>query len=197
MVLSKLSLTNSIQIYEPGLPLASVGMFIEDHHITLKRNRTKIHHTKRGHERITEFYRYTDDIGLTSKRTCAVVGNGGILLDSGCGPEIDAHDFVVRNNLAKIKEYVADVGSKTNLMTINAQGLRDTVKSLLKNGTDQKSVDDFVKCRFLNDSVLWFIKGIAGEGGENVRTLYSILHDHNMPLRIAYSPEQILPLARS
>ena len=197
MVLSKLSLTNSIQIYKPGLPLLSFGMFIEDNHISLKRNRTKVYHTKQGRDRITKFYRYTDDIGITSQRTCAVVGNGGILSDSGCGPEIDAHDFVVRNNLAKIKEYVADVGSKTNLMTINAQGLRDTVKSLLKNGTDQRSVDDFEKFRFLNDSVLWFIKGIAGQGGENVRTLYSILQDHNMPLRIAYSPEQILPLARS
>ncbi|NWH69256.1 SIA4B sialyltransferase, partial [Piaya cayana] len=46
-------------------------------------------------------------------RTCAVVGNSGRLNGSGHGLRIDAHDWVLRMNRAKITGFEMDVGMRT------------------------------------------------------------------------------------
>ncbi|XP_027758605.1 CMP-N-acetylneuraminate-beta-galactosamide-alpha-2,3-sialyltransferase 2-like [Empidonax traillii] len=46
-------------------------------------------------------------------RTCAVVGNSGLLKGSSHGKLIDAHDWVLRMNRAKIAGFELDVGTRT------------------------------------------------------------------------------------
>ncbi|CAO2145616.1 unnamed protein product [Urochloa humidicola] len=57
--------------------------------------------------------------------TCAVVGNSGILLGSGRGAHIDAHDFIIRlNNAPAGGAFARDVGSRTSLTLAHSTVLR-------------------------------------------------------------------------
>ncbi|XP_078695076.1 alpha-N-acetylneuraminide alpha-2,8-sialyltransferase-like isoform X1 [Branchiostoma floridae x Branchiostoma belcheri] len=73
---------------------------------------------------------------------CSVVGNSGLLKNSNCGKEIDAADFVFRCNMAPIDgHHIAEVGSKTNLITANPTIIRDKYK----NFRNQTLKENFVK----------------------------------------------------
>ncbi|XP_057716743.1 alpha-2,8-sialyltransferase 8E isoform X1 [Corythoichthys intestinalis] len=63
--------------------------------------------------------------------TCAVVGNGGILMDSDCGKTIDSAEFVMRCNLPPLNdEYGQHVGVRTDLVTANPSILKEKYESL-------------------------------------------------------------------
>jgi casein kinase II subunit alpha len=60
-------------------------------------------------------------VGTRAYRTCAVVGNSGILLGARLAVEIDAHDAVMRVNWPPLTSaYRADVGHKTTHMFVGA-----------------------------------------------------------------------------
>ncbi|XP_053575538.1 alpha-2,8-sialyltransferase 8E-like [Bombina bombina] len=74
-------------------------------------------------------------------KKCAVVGNGGILLNSCCGSEIDQADYVFRFNLPPMN-YSYDVGTKTDLVTSNPSIL---TKRFSKLNERRKPFSDMVK----------------------------------------------------
>ncbi|XP_006824351.1 CMP-N-acetylneuraminate-poly-alpha-2,8-sialyltransferase-like [Saccoglossus kowalevskii] len=67
---------------------------------------------------------------IPRQKTCAVVGNSGILLNSSCGDEINSNDFVIRCNIPEIEGFSRDVGNKTNVTNINLTRVKDIHKAM-------------------------------------------------------------------
>ena len=59
--------------------------------------------------------RYIDDCSNYKGKSCIVIGNGGSVIESTKGDEIDKFDLVVRNNLARHEGFEKYVGSRTDV----------------------------------------------------------------------------------
>ncbi|XP_072310746.1 alpha-2,8-sialyltransferase 8E isoform X4 [Eucyclogobius newberryi] len=81
------------------------------------------------------FKMFPDDMPYSKSqyKKCAVIGNGGIIKNTKCGREIDSADFVFRCNIPPINDkYSADVGTKTDLVTINPSIITERFQKLEK-----------------------------------------------------------------
>ncbi|XP_057693373.1 alpha-2,8-sialyltransferase 8B isoform X1 [Corythoichthys intestinalis] len=126
-------------------------------------------------------------------RRCAIVGNSGILLNSSCGPQIDSHDFVIRCNLAPVEEYSADVGHRTNLVTMNPSVVQRAFRDL----ADGESRRSFVRrLQSLNGSVLWIPAFMAKGGEERVEWALRLILQHTADVRTAFPSLRLLHAVR-
>lgn len=78
---------------------------------------------------LDDFFKYLPmhDYGASSTpqhKTCALVGNSGILLDSKMGQAIDRHEAVMRINYPPTRGFEDDVGSKTTYDFSNRENAR-------------------------------------------------------------------------
>ncbi|KAL2650980.1 hypothetical protein R1flu_019108 [Riccia fluitans] len=69
-----------------------------------------------------------EEDGYRRYRSCAVVGNSGILLNSSYGDQIDSHEMVIRLNNAKVFGFEKHVGTKTGLAFSNSNILRQCAR---------------------------------------------------------------------
>ncbi|KAM4677001.1 alpha-2,8-sialyltransferase 8B isoform 2-T2 [Discoglossus pictus] len=126
-------------------------------------------------------------------KTCAIVGNSGILLNSGCGKEIDSHDFVIRCNLAPVEEYAQDVGLKTNLVTMNPSVVQRAFEDLVNDTWKEKFLQ---RLKSLNESILWIPAFMAKGGEERVEWVNDLIIKHQINVHTAYPSLRLLHAVR-
>uniref|UniRef100_A0A2K5R2A0 ST8 alpha-N-acetyl-neuraminide alpha-2,8-sialyltransferase 2 n=1 Tax=Cebus imitator TaxID=2715852 RepID=A0A2K5R2A0_CEBIM len=125
--------------------------------------------------------------------TCAIVGNSGVLLNSGCGQEIDAHSFVIRCNLAPVQEYARDVGLKTDLVTMNPSVIQRAFEDLVNATWREKLLQ---RLHSLNGSILWIPAFMARGGKERVEWVNELILKHHVNVRTAYPSLRLLHAVR-
>ncbi|KAG8516297.1 Alpha-2,8-sialyltransferase 8B [Galemys pyrenaicus] len=125
--------------------------------------------------------------------TCAIVGNSGVLLNSGCGREIDTHSFVIRCNLAPVQEYARDVGLKTDLVTMNPSVIQRAFEDLVNATWREKLLQ---RLHSLNGSILWIPAFMARGGKERVEWVNALILKHRVNVRTAYPSLRLLHAVR-
>ncbi|XP_047427733.1 alpha-2,8-sialyltransferase 8F [Mugil cephalus] len=141
------------------------------------------------------FSTFTKDHPSSNKtwKTCAVVGNGGILTNSSCGKRIDSAEFVMRCNLPPLQNgYEEHVGVKTNLVTANPSIMLDKYGGLM--GRRRAFVEGL---RTYGNSMLLLPAFSYGHNTPvSLRALYTV-EDFNSPIRpMFFNPEYLGNLAR-
>ncbi|XP_019628764.1 PREDICTED: alpha-2,8-sialyltransferase 8B-like [Branchiostoma belcheri] len=129
-------------------------------------------------------------------RTCAVVGSGGILTESGCGAEIDAHEFVIRPNLPPLRRYHRDAGSRTNLTIVNGRRLMKisrALETLLRGKPWVTAMPHLDLNLFESPGMIFSYSFIFTEKRRNeMRVVDTVLKMHNKPTITAFTSTSFL-----
>ncbi|KAK6492774.1 CMP-N-acetylneuraminate-poly-alpha-2,8-sialyltransferase [Huso huso] len=126
-------------------------------------------------------------------KTCAVVGNSGILLDSGCGNEIDSHDFVIRCNLAPLSEFAEDVGMSSDFITMNPSVIQRAYGGFKNESDREKFVQ---RLAMLNGSVLWIPAFMVKGGEKHVEWVNELILKNKLKVRTAYPSLRLVHAVR-
>ncbi|KAL7988877.1 hypothetical protein Chor_007796 [Crotalus horridus] len=152
-------------------------------------------------------------------KACSVVGNSGILLDSGCGKEIDNHEFVIRIqrppgilhikqqkqkylqkeiesslcNLAPVVEFAADVGTKSDFITMNPSVVQRAFGGFRNESDREKFVH---RLSMLNDSVLWIPAFMVKGGEKHVEWVNALILKNKLKVRTAYPSLRLIHAVR-
>lgn len=126
---------------------------------------------------------------ITKQAKCAIIGNSGILLGSNCGKDIDAHDFVLRANLAKLNGYTNDVGNKTSVMMINVSLVRKLYTIL--TGSSNKSVTEKENMlryfQSIQGATIWYPKSTGGDIAKQLQEIATVLIKEKVSLQFGFS----------
>ncbi|XP_072024211.1 alpha-2,8-sialyltransferase 8B-like [Amphiura filiformis] len=130
---------------------------------------------------------------IKPQRKCAVVGNSGILLKSGCGELIDKNDMVIRSNIATIKGFQHDVGNKRDIVTINRVVLKWLVEALNKT---KEHPNQMRNLRQYNNSILWFQLDLTNEVKPLLITLAECCKKAHISVYFAFSTISIRTVSK-
>jgi alpha-N-acetyl-neuraminate alpha-2,8-sialyltransferase (sialyltransferase 8D) len=109
-------------------------------------------------------------------KTCAIIGNSPVLLESELGKQIDDYDIVIRCNHGPTEGYEQHVGSKTNFRVVSSKVFGyDEITSLskfdheyLSNLDDQHFIIKLPLNRFPNHALHGFQKNFGGSNKVSV-----------------------------
>ena len=131
------------------------------------------------------------------QRTCAIVGNSGILLNSSCGERINQHDMVIRSNLPIVKGYEPDIGDRTSITSMNLVTLNKVVEefncSKSNKGHDSTRIQ---RLKHLNNTIVWYPLDLTEEAKQLLTTLARYCEENNISVQFAYSSNPIRPVTR-
>eukprot|EP00899_Mesostigma_viride_P027525 jgi/Mesvir1/7958/Mv11871-RA.4 len=106
----------------------------------------------------------TDILGSMRFGSCAVVGSAGILVTQPFGAEIDAHDAVIRFNIAPVTGFERFVGSRTTIRLVNRKHIG------FREGTN----DRFVLQHVTNDESFQAYQRVVAKQPPDQRTTYMV-----------------------